>query len=412
MENQRTALEISDDAAPWSVWDQPFACLTEAAAATADADYYYNATDYAAIVSGRGNAGIVYGSDGTVNQTDWHTTEWDSNFPVGLPVSPQTGWIQRRKLTGNTFGNGVVPRYRYNNQCFIPASWTGESAGALLINPLVLGGPFQGSVPIPLGFSASDVDLWHDETWPSGAAKMYLSYQNSSTKEKAVIRTAPIPESSAGYTGDTHCAKDSANKRVYYLNRSSGAFAYWYADFSAGISGMTISAQVNPTRVALMDFIPSDSANSGFTDGHPTGKRLWYFIQNNRSDSHLFVLDLDASTFRELTTIPGLTWVDTYPNLGFSYDAADNVMRMIEHTAAGEVWMHSFAIPSDPTSASNYSVSTVEITPASGVTVEPGLATGYSVRMFGERVRLVTIAGQKYIFIPQHGAKPLVFKPA
>ena len=405
MENQRTYIDMATG--NWGIWDQPFCCLTEASAATADADYYYNLADYNAIKNSRGSAGIVYGSAAPYNYTNWGDTEWDGTFPVGLPLSTQEGWVQRRKLTGNNFGNGVVARYRYNNHATIPASWTGLGCAALLINPRVLGGPFQGSVQLPLGLT--DASRWHAQMTAGGQTKHFLSYQRLDTKAKALITTAHLPDSFSGYTGDTHCWLDSRNKRAYFMFRI-GALAAWYADFSNGIAGMTISTPVAFTRINDYDMIPSDSANHGSTDGHRDGRRLIYFMSHNSTASHLVLLDMDGNTLRLLTPIPGLTWQSapgTDINLGFNYDPASNVMRIAEQTQTGEVYVHSFEIPADPLVASNYSVSRVQLSKAPGAAVD----TTQWIRMFGERPLIQGYIGGRVV-IPQYANKPLTFKPS
>jgi len=405
MENQRTFLDISGDAAPWGVWDQPVACLSAAEAATADADFYFNEADYDAIIAARGDAGIVYGNGASQNTATWSDSVWDGAFPVCFPKSIQRGWIFRRKLTGNNYGNGVVARYRYNNHTYIPPSWTGNGAGALLANPNVLGGPFGGP-PTPIGLT--DLSRWYASVWPSGRQRQYLQWQNSQTKVRTIIPTA-LPETYGGYSNDAHCWKDSNLKRVYWLSRQ-GPLGTYYADFSAGMAGVTFSAFTTLTRIGGYDFIPSDSAGTGYTAGHPTGKRLIYLLigfAGNAPD--LVLIDLDGNTLRRLANVPGLAWQSIEPNVGFAYDAATNRMHMIEMVGAtNNIYRHTFTIPTDPLDVANYSVSRTLLTKASGATVD---GNPFQVRFFGERAKLITSLGG-VIVLPMSSNRPLAFRPA
>lgn len=406
MENQRTALMISDDAAPWAMWDQPQVARTSSEAVSMDADYYYNAADYAAIQAARGHAGIIYGNTpGSPNTATWADSVWDGAFPVGLPLNPQTGWIQRRKLTGNNFGNGAVARYRYNYNVYIPAGWTGTGAGALITNPWNFGGPYQSGYQNPVNLT--DLSRWYAEVWPSGQPKLYLGHQNAQTKARALM-TVPLPDAAKPYSvGDRHCWKDSANKRVYYLTRGApSGYSVTYADFTAGISGVTFTGPTALTRVGGVDFDMSDSANSAVTDGHPSGRRLVYGMIASTTASDLWMIDVDNLNMYRLTSLSGLTWQSSEPNLAFSYDAANNRMIVVE-MAGGEVYTHVFAIPSDPTNAANYTVTRTQLTKASGATVDSNL----SVRFFGDRCKLITSLGG-LIVLPMQSNKPLVFRPA
>lgn len=404
MENQQAGLPLSASSPAWEWWRQPFACLTEAAAATADADFYFNVADWDAIKAATPQR--------IVNNASWGS--WDGVFPVGMPESNQRGWIVRRKVKNNSFGNSIMARARYDAHTYIPASWTGTGNGALVFNPHTLGGPFQGWQSQPSGIAKA---AWFDTIGASGEVRMKLGFCDAVTK---VHSLAPvyIPDfvqllgTPAG-----PCFKDEARRRLYWIGQSASGWGYWYADFSAGIAGMTTGGFTLLTAVGTpTDFSPTDAASGGFTVGHVDGKRIGYWMAGNVSTPHLWCFNLDTGQYKYLDlTGRGLAWVmpTGKPRMSMTYHAASNAMLMIEHASAAstgttaQVWVHRFTVPSDPFDTASYTVSKAQVATGSATVNDPEW-------MFGDRCDLVEWGGAlgPGIVLPNRTAVPMCFIPS
>ncbi len=395
MENQISEIALSADSPTWEWWQQPVACLSASEAATRDADWYFNVSDWDAIKAATPNrivAGASWGS-------------WDGVFPVGLQESAQRGWIVRRKVRHGSFGDNVVSRARYDVHTTIPASWTGLGTSCRVINPHTLGGPHQSWQTTPTGATKAQ---WCEALGASGEKVAYLSFQRADTKAWSVAPVAIPDFVQLGSSPSGFVMEDSTRKRLYWLAQGVAGWGVWYADFSNGIAGMTTGGFTALTRTGP-DFAPTDGATGGFTDGHPGGRRIFYWLRFGDTTNHLIVGDLDAGTITTLTGLEaqGLTWARTSGGLrpAFVYVPEANKMLMLEHTAADGLWLHQFAIPADPTSAAGYSFSKVQLTLDAGATLDQ---PDY---MFGQRAVRIARLGNA-IVLPQHSSRPLAFVPS
>lgn len=416
--NRLHHIPLSNASPDYAWWQQPVACLTLAEAIARDSDVYYNVADYNAILGTNREMPAI----GTTTWDTWYTT-WAalpdvSKYPTTMDGTRFAGWVMRRKFTnGFTMGDLVGTNWRYNAHAFVPASWTGAAAGSIVINQKVFSGPYNGSA-VPFGSAINPATNSHFAAAVysgSGNAKRYLMAQNTATR--AWTNIAEIPDYS-GYSSilDNHCMVDSTRKQLHYFIHAVGNFATWTADFSAGIGAVTTSG---PTAVSYAaDWEWASESGSAFTDGHPTGKRLFFFWCADASNNFrmgVYDKDTNVATLLNPSSMTGLTLQNptrTGIIAGGDYDPVTNELIWFEHTDFGTpaIWVHRAAVPTSYTSAAAWTWTSAALTPASGVTVQSS-GPGASVRMYGQRChRLRTIPGGRYYILPMATNKPLAFK--
>lgn len=390
---QLNSFAISEDNPSWNFFQQPLYATSSSEADAFNADWYYDPT-YAASLAGWQQ--LDYAADSTVIAA-W-LAKWalqGKSFPVAYD-----GWIARRKYGSNSgstlLGNNRPHWFRYSMPCYVPPSMTGTGSGAILVNSQgTIYGPFNSS-SIPAGASAAD---WYAETWDGTMRKHWLHAMNVATKQWSRIPT-PVPSASGVYGLDQpQSAVDIVNKRVYYSTNSSngGNWALYYADFSAGLFGVTLSSPTNLTNLAGEVGTRYNSILCIPTSGALAGKRLWYF--QDYVNSALILIDVDANTIRRLpvSNMPSGDW-------RFGFDAANNLVY-VTAVGSGGVACCRFVIPSDYTNAAAYAVQTVTID-MNGITME-GSA---NLSNFGQRS--MYLSGLGVILIPQRMSQALAFRPA
>lgn len=390
---QLNSFGLSEDLPSWNFFQQPLYATSVSEADAFNADWYYDPT-YAASLSS--SQRLDYSADSS-DTASWLSI-WASQgkaFPVAYD-----GWIARRKFGTNggstLLGNNRPHWYRYSMPCYIPASMTGTGAGAIVTNSQgTIYGPFNsGSVPS----GSTDAD-WYAELWSSGARKHWLHAMNVATKQWTRI-ASPVPAASGVY-GPAHpqSAVDVVNDRIYYSTNSSngGNWALYYADFSAGLFGVTCAAPTNLTNLAGETTTRYNSILCIPTTGTLAGKRLWFFQDN--VNSALILIDIGANTLRRLAiaNLPSGEW-------RFGYDSVNNVVYLTT-VDSSVVSCSRFVIPSDYTNAGAYSVQTLSID-MNGNAIEAGA----NLSPYGQRSMYLT--GLGVILIPLRMNKTLAFRPA
>ncbi len=391
---QLISFGLGDANPTWNFLQQPLYATSASEADAYNADWYYNPTEYNNLPAWRR---LDYAADAGVTAS-WLST-WAGNgksFPIGYD-----GWIARRKYGANggstVLGNNRPHWFRYSMPCYVPASMTGTGAGAILVNSQgTIYGPFN-SAPVPAG--ASDAD-WYAETWPSGARKCWLHAMNVNTRQWTRL-AAPVPSAAKVFgIALPQSAVDTAYKRVYYATNSSngGNWALYYADFSGGLFGVTMSGPTNLTNLSGETATRYNSILCVPSSGALAGRRLWYFQDN--VNSALILIDIDTNTLRRLS-------VANLPTNGaewrFGYDAVNNLVYMttVEGSA---VQCRRFAIPADYTNAAAYSVQTLSIN-MNGSSIEGGA----NLSAYGQRSAF--LPGLGVILVPQKTNRTLAFRP-
>lgn len=340
----------------WEMWQQPLFALDQAGAEAIDADCYYDPTEYAGLAS-------TQKSDAT------HT--WNpSTYPLGANKVGSYGWIWYRKALTLSLGSGTSYVNRYNSSAWLPSSMTGLGAGVRVVNEDTLCGPGGGG---RLTGSANDAD-WYDASrlWGSGKNKFYVRYQNTVSKARGRF-PVPNPEASNGadITRNASCV-DVASKRLYYYTAGGApGHGIFYYDLTAGIAGATVSALLSLTLPQGDPVFGLGRGSRVFTEGHPSGRRLWYFLDEGIANT-LFMIDLDTTTGYRLT-IPGLDIhsgsVD-YAGVSFAYMQGKLVLVSRRYDNPSVIKMHVVTIPSDPTVEDDYSSVTTTLAIAAGTTIE------------------------------------------
>lgn len=376
-ENQRSMLQISQDTPTWDWWQQPFCCLNATDAATEDADWYYNVADY--------NAGAGLARDTLI-----------------------AGWVLRRKVTNGTFGRNVIARNRYHFHTCIPASWTGTGAAALVCNPMTHGGPSQQIAPIPNGVPGDSTYV--NELWPSGVKKYYLQFENSLTKVRTFATTPnQITDPYAVNWPHQVILKDSATKRLYWIvSSSSQGWGRYYADFTAGIAGVTMGSYAPMSYIGgfASDFVFNGSRAACFTSDSTNGQRVGYAWALGQS-TYILVFNLATDQWGAVDLgARGLSWGGGGDKIGMTYVAATNTVYIVEHSGTS-YWLHRFTVPSTPFTASAYSVTRTALTVDSGATVDSSAA----MYMHGDKCTVIDSLGG-LIILPQYSSRPLAFRPS
>lgn len=385
--HQLTYWTASEDAPRWRMYQQPDfpTSLTEAVAR--DADAYWSQADFAALPSGKkidivGEAAFVSG--------------WDDTFPVGVK-----DWVIRRKPMTSLIGNSTPHFFRYNMPRFIPSSMTGTGRGAIIVNSRgTQYGPFaQG--PTPSGMTPES--RWFGEAWGSNRRKHFLFAMDVQTK--AWQRLANPIADFAGYVdlASPYSCVDRANKRIYYSTYNGSSHALYYADFSAGLSGMTVVGPTNLTDLASGPGM-SQAANCVLavpTSGPNAGRRLWY-LRDAGATPALLLIDLDNNTLRKLT-ITGLPSAAEWWCFAFRASTGELIIST-KQPSLGLVKSYRIAIPTDPTSAAGYSVVATTLTFDTGVSLED--IGGWQ---YGERNAYLESLG--VILMTQRDGKMLAYRP-
>jgi len=387
---QMTSFGLAD--AGWSFFQQPLYATSLSEAVAMDADWYYNVADFNALPSSRK---VPRGS----GESSW-IAGWDKGFPIGY-----VNWVMRRKSQSTFLGNNRPHWFRYGMPAYVPANATGTGSGAIVVNSRgTIYGPFSQG-PKPSGLSEGD---WFANVWPSGNHKHYLYAMNVGTKQWSRLEP-PIPDRNRGSNIEPYHPQsvwDAANKRIYYTAYDSDNAVYW-ADLSNGLLGMTWGGPTNLTSIggAALAML-GDDGNSILcvpSSGSLAGRRLWFFKANNYSTPTLGLIDLDRNNLYRLTAagLPstGEVW-------GFGYNAATNIVFITTKGSAG-VRSYRFPIPSDPTSAANYSISMTPLGFAPGVSLEAGEAV---TKQLGQRSNYLSSLG--IILMTQRTGKMLAYKPA
>lgn len=383
--NQLTQWSLSDDAPTWDFFQQPEYAISSAEAISVGADAYYSEADYAALAS-----------DHKISDEAAFSATWDGSFPVGYK-----NWVIRRKHTDSFTGNVRPHWFRYDMPRYIPPAMTGTANGAIVVTQRSgIYGPF-GQGPTPSGATASQ---WFANVWGSGNPKYPLHAIDVVTKGWQKLSTF-VPDFT-GYTGDTAASRscvDEANKRIYYQTYNGSNHATYYADFSSGLAGMTVSSPLDMTDLAGGPGL-SQGANSLLvvpTIGPNAGRRLWYFKSNS---PNMALMDLDTNTLRVLaiTGLPSFApWWD------FSYDAAGNRL-IITVMTSGAADNYIMSIPTDPTDAASYSVTHTSLSFASGVTQETAAIGAWQ---YGERCKYLPDPLGVILITQLHGPM-LAYRPA
>lgn len=385
IDNQLTSFPLSDDTPAWSWFQQPDYQVSEAEAITAGSDWYYSEADYAALPSGD--------KIDVVGEATFSAT-WDGTFPVGYK-----NWIARRKHQGSITGNSRPWFFRYNMPRYIPPAMTGTANGAIVVTMEgTKYGPF-GQNPTPTGAVASD---WFADVWPSGNLKNYLYAMDVQTKVWQRLAT-PIPDYTAG-SGETllpvSCV-ENATKRVHYLTISGTNRALYYADFSAGLAGMTITTPVavtDSTGGAAPD-LDSNSVLCEVVGGALGGKALW-LMKDSGTTPAMLMIDLADGTYRKLTIASLPTDSEWW---GFAFDQANTRVIITTKSSAGGVKSYRAVIPTDFTNAAAWSFAMTDVV-LGGVTVEAGGSWQY-----GDRSKYLDDLG--VILMTQIDNKMLAYRP-
>jgi hypothetical protein len=389
--NQLTKLTLSADAPAWGMFTQPEYPTSEAEAVTMDSDWYYSAADYAALPSGDKIDGVGEAA---------FSAAWDGTFPVG-----HLNWVIRRKYTsGGPTGESRPWFFRYQMPVYIPPAMTGTATGAIITTNFgTIYGPFsQGA--IPGGGGASTDTNWFADVYGSGRRKKYLWATDVSTGVAQRL-SAEMPDvGNQGVVNMPVAMVDGANKRIYYWLVSSSNNALMYADFSAGLAGVTFSGPTAMTDLSS-GTAPSLGSNGVFcvpASGPNAGKRL-YFCRE-QSSQEFVLIDIDANTIRNLA-------VSGVPGSGdwwcWGYHTASNTVFITTKSVADGVRCYRFVIPTDYTNAANYSV-TMDTIAMNGISLESAGDTG--PYQYGDRTDLLDEYG--VLLLTQKFNKAVAFRPS
>lgn len=387
-ENNAQAWTMSSDTPTFVVWDQPQYHTDLAACVSAGDDVYYSPTDAA-------NTSIVPAANSFTNESLLEST-WNKTFPLAL-----NDWVWRRKQQGFTLKANQPHWFRYNTPAVVPA-WAARTTKSVIVaKENNLHGPFsQAWRPAGAGMTDSD---FHTDIWPSGRRKQYAYWQDTSSHVWSKIST-PVPDMTPRDAFSDHSAWDSSTRRLYYWATLIGTY---YLDLSAGIASATFSAVTSTTGANV--FPEYDRGGTVFTDKHPTGKRLIYFRSSGGGhvvgNTHVGLLDLATNVIYDLDLAsrgldPGSNW-----SMQFGYDAATNTVYITSLAPDQTPRLHTFVVPSDPTIASNYTVTTTVLGFASGVAMEPSFSHKPSGR--GALHKELGV-----ILITQEDETMLAFRPA
>jgi hypothetical protein len=389
---QLSSLTLDEDNPEWEMFQQPFFCLSDAEAITEDADWFYDPTTASGLATNR-----------KMDNNYLIPNDWDGAFPISISTQ---GWVLRRKAK-MTMGRNQPHIFRYNMPCWIPASMTGTGSGAILVNTDAFAGPYRGNNGKPANVGMSETftpTQYCADVFGDGTQKNFVFAMNTSTKAWTRLDAAPVPSLSGGEITRSHSFVDRTGKRVYY---KIGEYIY-YLDFTGGISGVTISTPELCTLVGTPIAVDYD-AGAAMCEGHPT-RRLMYLKGRGGTSAamnSLQLIDLDNAEIHQLYLEGYGLDFNSRNDIGFGYDAANNRVLMTWRTGAGAMKLGQFVVPSDPTTASNYTVTTTTLSLASGVTIESGMTFQCRFSDHGVYHPLLNV-----ILWQQNQEAPLAFIPA
>jgi hypothetical protein len=307
------------------------------------------------------------------------------------------GWIFPRRLVLGQLGKNNPHGFRYMAPSYIPPAMTGNGAGAYVVVEAPQG-PFSQSWA-PSGATPANM-CDPSALWPSGRRKWPVWYKNVQSGSWDRILSGYQPDYPPYGFVRQHSAVARDQRRVYVsVDVGNGTAAFWYVDFSQGVAGATISALVSPrTSVA-----PNRGPTGAFTDGHPSGRHLWYW-PDLLDPNGLIVQDLDLATQTRLSIGHGLAIAaDSSPAM--QYDPASNRMIILQVNAGGALVYRTVTIPSDPLVASEYVVSEEHT-----LTVDASVAQPVQPSYFYSKARLHQSLG--VMFVAQDHGRMLAFRPA
>lgn len=389
LSNQMTSFGISEDNPSWNFYQQPLYAVTAGQATTMNADLYFD--------------------DGTVSPvTTWSYGSPDSGSFNGFPARftcPSGTWLFKRAYTSGLLGDGRPWWLRYDMPCYIPASMTGTGVGAIVVTGSgTIYGPFNQG---PVGPGASAAQMY-SESWPgSGRAKQWFHAMNVQTKAWTRCPTAaPDYQQYGGVISMPYSGVDVERKRIYYLCIPQGTqSSIYYADFTGGLAGQTISGAPAPITNgnAVGTSMAVDSNNSIFcvlTTGVNAGKRLWYTRESG--GSNLLVIDVDANSVNRLSIgMPGGEW-------GLAFDPVTNIIyTTIVNKAGNSIVYYKFTIPTSYTSAGSYTLTGPTSISMGAITLENG---NYTQHRYGQQNMIHPQLGT--IMVAQGTNRMVAFRPA
>lgn len=389
---QMTEFTLSSDSPTWDFFQQPKYAVGAAEAATMDADWYYSEADYAALAASSPSRIVPRGGAGEPS----FVGGWDGQFPVGY-----VNYIIRRKAQTSYLGNQRPHFARYEMPAYIPPSMTGTGNGAIVVNSQgTIYGPFsQGPQPN----SVSDA-AWWAEVWPSGRRKRWLYAMDVVTRQWQRL-PQPVPDAN-WYGGDLmlpHSAPDPATKRLYYVSGGNSVGLIYYADFTNGLAGMTMSALITQTNAGGPGQFDEYSNHVTVTPatGVLAGKKLMY--SKNGFNGQLRLDDLGTSTFYSLAIGSLPPKADSW---GFGYDEVSNRLIITTKGTSG-VRSYVCTLPSNYTSAAAYTFTMTALSLAPGVSLE----SGYEMtKQHGDRNQF--IPGLGVVLLTQNFNRMLAYRPA
>jgi hypothetical protein len=388
-ENNVAQWSMSADVPEFGVWQQPAYHINVTACTAAGDDIYLSAADAAALPSNRRFSGA-----------DNIPASWDLGFPFAY-----NDWVWRRKQQGWTLKDNQPHFWRYNTPTSVFADMSGLDVDVVVCKETILHGPFPQAWR-PSGGSLTDGDF-HTDLWPSGRRKYYVFWQRADTKVWTRI-TTPVPDMAVTDSFADHAVVCRLTRRIYYLVNTGAGLGVYYLDLSNGIANATMSALLATTGPGLQPEF--DRTNVVLTDEHPTGKRLVYF--RSQAGGHgpegaerIGMLDLDTLTHYDLNLAPRGMDTGSNPCLAMTYDAPTNTVCITSVYFGNTPIMHTFPVPSDPTSAANYTVTNTTLALASGVSMESVVILPAGQRGLYHRELGTT-------FMPQKQNKMLGWRPS
>jgi hypothetical protein len=385
LQNQLLSLNVSQDSPMFDWWQQPY----YETSAVNGAELYYSPAEFVALPSNR-KTGDGGGTEQALSLA-WVAAGGFSQGSMGYE-----GWIFPSKLTYGQLGKNNPHGFRYHAPCYIPPSFTGTGAGAYVCIEAPQG-PFSQSWQ-PSGASVSDMVV-PGSIWPSGRRKFPIWVKNTQTRAWTRLSSWQPDYMPYGFVRQ-HSAVARDQKRVYVsVDVGGGTAGYWFIDFTNGIAGATVSSVTQGAAPVG----PNRGSAGAFTDGHPTGRHLWFWANGNPAkENYLILQDLDAGTNNQVGPIGGYS---TAYNGGdaFMYDSANNRILVVRRPLSNSISYLAISIPADPTNAAAYSVSSRTLTIDSGASVS-------DVSLYHKKCFLHPTLG--VVFIPQNTGRMLAFRPS
>jgi hypothetical protein len=253
--------------------------------------------------------------------------------------------------------------------------------------------------PMPTGATVAEwVNASH--IWPSGNRKWPITVTNTQTKAVTILSQFVPDHTPYAYT-QPHSAFSRSEKRVYVsTDEANGTCSYYYIDFTNGVAGATVSSFIRPSG---QDASPWRGNSGAFTDGHPTGRKIWYWV-DAITWTRLVMQDVANNQLLNLA-IPG--GEDFRTCLGMGYDPVGNRIIMLRFSqTVADLWeCVTITIPSDPTNASGY------VTTVTPLALGAGVSTPVP-EMFDFHGKSRYIPSLGVVLLPQGTGRMLAFRPA